>query len=41
VTWSPRDAGNGCGASAGGLEDAPVNALETGQPPLDNGQGRR
>jgi hypothetical protein len=31
VTWSLGDAGSGCGAGAGGLEEPPVNALETGR----------
>jgi hypothetical protein len=41
VTWSLGDVGSGCGAGAGGLEEPPVNALETGRPPLDDGQGHR
>jgi hypothetical protein len=41
VTWSPGDARSGCGAGAGGLEDPPMNTLETGRPPLDDGQGHR
>jgi hypothetical protein len=41
MTWSLGDARSGCGAGAAELQEPPVNALETGQPPLDDGQGRR
>jgi hypothetical protein len=42
VTWSPGDAGSGCGAGADGLEQPPVNALDNRRRQRAyNGQGRR